>query len=86
MNPGSLRGSIFTLMACALGAGSLALSHAVFMKCGLINGIALLSITVLISLYSLNLLMYSSTKVDCHSYSELVSHCFSTVFYLINSN
>lgn len=87
LKPGSLRGSIFTLMSCALGAGSLALPYAVFAKTGLILGIFLLVLTGLISLYSLYLLMYSSLKTNCMSYSELVDHCFSNVkFFFFKQN
>jgi len=81
LHPGSLRASIFALMACALGAGSLALPKALFRNCGFVNGFVLLIMTGLISLLCLNFLMKASIKANILNYSELVRHCFSQVLH-----
>ena len=81
MNPGSLRGSIFALMSCALGAGAFALPKATFYNCGFVIGIIFLIGTGAITLFSLNLLMKCSVMANRLNYPDLAEFCFGKVYY-----
>ena len=82
LNPGSLRGSIFALMSCALGAGAFALPKALFLNCGFVIGIIFLVFTGAITLFSLNLLMKCSVMANRLNYPDLAEHCFGKVIII----
>jgi len=75
MTPGSLRGSIITLMSTALVSGILSLPYVVA-ETGLVIGSLFIVLGALNALMSMYLLMKACFKTGINKYSELVKHCF----------
>ena len=73
-----MRGSIFALMATAIGAGVLSLPYTVS-KSGLILGGANLVIGALISYTSMRLLTWACWRTKCWNYSKLISDTFGPI-------
>jgi len=71
ITPGSLRGSTFTLISTALGAGILSLP-CMFKNTGLILGTIFLLLAGLAALWSMYLLSKCSFRTNCHRYSDAV--------------
>ena len=70
MKPGSLRGSIFTLIASCIGVGILTLPYICKMV-GLIIGILLTTFGMLIAFWSFNMLIFSSETIGTRRYLNL---------------
>ena len=75
LTPGSMRGSIFALMATAIGAGVLSLPYVV-KQSGLIVGIINLVGGSLISYTSMRLLTWACWRTKCWNYAKLISDTF----------
>jgi len=71
LTPGSLRGSMFTLISSALGAGILALPH-MYKNTGLVLGTVFLIVAALTALWSMYLLSKCSFRTSCYRYSDAV--------------
>jgi hypothetical protein len=77
LTPGSMRGSIFALMATAIGAGVLSLPYVV-KQSGLIVGVINLVGGSLISYVSMRLLTWACWRTKCWNYSKLISDTFGS--------
>jgi hypothetical protein len=75
MQPGSVRGSIFTLASTAVGAGMLALPL-VLKNCGIILGMLLILFGGFLALFSMALLVEASQKTGLKTYSALTTGTF----------
>jgi amino acid permease len=71
IQPGSVRGSIFTLASTALGAGILSIPF-VFSSAGLALGVILLLLGAALAMFSMQLLIATANKMGITNYSELV--------------
>lgn len=71
IDQGSIRGSIFTLVATAIGAGCLSIPLA-FRNIGIILGPLMLMVTALVSIISLTVLSSAAFKHKVFDYSNLV--------------
>jgi len=71
ITPGSLRGSTFTLISTALGAGILSLP-CMFKNTGLVLGTIFLLLAGGAALWSMYLLSKCSFRINCHRYSDAV--------------
>lgn len=72
---GSLKGSIFNLLAGTVGAGILTLPFAINLV-GLYLGIAIIISGMLISLYSCSLLVMCSEETKCSNYESIASYLY----------
>jgi amino acid permease len=72
---GSLKGSIFNLLAGTVGAGILGLPYAINLS-GLYLGIIIILIGMLASLYSCSLLVMCSEETKCASYESIASYLY----------
>lgn len=70
LSKGSLRGSIFSLCASAIGSGVLSLPY-VFKLCGWVVGIMFLILGAVAAIWSLFLIVEASSKTNCKNYSTL---------------
>lgn len=75
MAPGSLRGSIFALMATALGAGILALPK-MSMTIGLIPAVVFIFGGAITAVITMSMLIKASSKMEISNYSPLVRIVF----------
>jgi len=71
ITPGSLRGSTFTLISSALGAGILSLPYMMKMT-GLVLGSIFIILAALTALWSMYLLSKCSFRTNCTRYSDAV--------------
>jgi len=72
---GSFIGSMFTVITCAIGSGILTLPSA-FKECGIILAILFLVMMSIINLYSLHLLITSSTVTGKRTYQEVAKAAY----------
>lgn len=80
MNPGSLRGCIFTLMATAFGSGMLSIPWGIGQN-GLVVGILMLFVASFVAYITLDFLSKISTATNSESYGEMVRKVFGKVLY-----
>uniref|UniRef100_A0A0G4I8K3 Amino acid transporter transmembrane domain-containing protein n=1 Tax=Chromera velia CCMP2878 TaxID=1169474 RepID=A0A0G4I8K3_9ALVE len=71
VGPGSIRGSIITLVGAALGVGSLTLPYAMSLV-GIHQGIVMLFLSGGASFISLSILKKATARTDAHDYAELL--------------
>lgn len=81
ITPGSLRGSTFTLISSALGAGILSLPK-MYSNTGLILGTIFLILAGMAALWSMYLLSKSSFRTGMKRYSDAVLNLLGRVLYL----
>lgn len=74
VQPGSIKGSVFTLLAAIVGAGILALPYA-FMQSGLVGAVLLTVICGAFAFYSIHLLIISTGVTGHMSYQALAAYC-----------
>lgn len=78
LSPGSVRGSIFTLVSCSMGVGVLSLPF-VFKLVGLVNGTIMFIVAGGVILWSFNNLMDASFATGITAYSDLITHFYGRV-------
>lgn len=84
ITPGSLRGSTFTLMSTALGAGMLSLPY-MLRNCGLVLGVLFIILNGLCCLWSLYLLTKTAFRSDSTQYSAAVGKALGQRWVVIFS-
>jgi amino acid permease len=78
LNPGSIRGSIFTLLASSFGSTMLSISWNMA-QTGLINGVLILFISTVVGFVTLDCLAKIACSVEKGTYSEVVGAVFGDV-------
>eukprot|EP01017_Pseudomicrothorax_dubius_P035975 TRINITY_DN510_c0_g1_i1.p1 TRINITY_DN510_c0_g1~~TRINITY_DN510_c0_g1_i1.p1 ORF type:complete len:227 (-),score=54.01 TRINITY_DN510_c0_g1_i1:849-1529(-) len=79
LEPGSVRGSIFTLLSTALGVGILTLPH-VLLQNGMILGGLMIMLGAFVCVWSMHLLNKTSFKTGIVEYNLLIGKCFGRRF------
>ena len=70
-NPGSVKGSVFNLAAATLGAGALSLPYA-FSRSGVGMGLLLLLVGVVLTIWTIHMLIEAGEITGIYSYEKLV--------------